>query len=211
MIVDISFITITLNGDNGLESSLSSGSLFRIGEQCKMPYKNLMAPQVTQNFKKIKHRENAKASLYKYPGKSILNVNHVFLVRPICSVSGISFQRYLPNVSPNSMTQKMKSLHMFIFVKKLEVVHKYVGGCLITPDWLLKRSWGLSDWIFANVHVDFDRKKLGDNLWPLKQLYLILINIINHQLLIIFSPYVISFQLSVLTFLRNEQHATLPM
>ena len=105
-------------------------------------------------LKKIKHRENAKASLYKCPGKSILNVNHVFLVRPICSVSGISFQRYLPNVSPNSMTQKMKSLHMFIFVKKLEVVHKYVGGCLITPDWLLKRSWGLSDWIFANVHVD---------------------------------------------------------
>ena len=83
MIVDISFITITLNGDNGLESSFSSGSLFRIGEQCKKPYKNLMAPQVSKNFEKIKHRENSKASLYKYPGKSILNVNHVFLVSPV--------------------------------------------------------------------------------------------------------------------------------
>ena len=102
-----------------------------------MPYKNLMAPQVTKKFEKIKDRENAKASLHKYPGKSIFNVLHFCRVRPICLVIGISFQRYVPNNSPNHMPQKMQSLHGHVCNE--------VGGCLITPDWLVKRSWGSSD------------------------------------------------------------------
>ena len=97
-----------------------------------MPYKNLMAPQVA---KKFEEKNQTSRKLHKYPGRSIFKVNYVFRIRPICPVSGTSFQRYLPNVSPNNTPQKMQSLHGDICkeVGSCTRSRKVLDGDLCTP------------------------------------------------------------------------------
>ena len=74
-----------------------------------------------KNFEKITNRENSKTSLYKYPGKSILNVNRVFLVRPICPVSGIFFPevpaKCLPRQHASKASMVIRPAHKNLFLE----------------------------------------------------------------------------------------------
>ena len=94
----------------------------------------------------------AKVALYKCPGKSSLNANHVLPVCPVysvypvfpfCLVCRVHHFHFCP-VWPCSWYFSREvvatcfpkwnawKVSMVVFVRKLEVVHNQVGGCLIS-------------------------------------------------------------------------------
>ena len=136
----------------------------------------------------LKHRKNCERCPTQFPGKSSLKGNHIFPVCPVCpfcpvyplcpvspvcpdKTSCLSYRSSLYSLtclwyfSPERVAKWLawKVSVVVLFVMKLEVVHKQVGGCLISynppknnivlPFWrivlLLEKSFahGHSSWL----------------------------------------------------------------